>query len=640
MASNRIKGITVEIGGDVTKLDKALNGVNKNIVDTQNKLKDVNKLLKLDPTNIELLDQKQRLLAQSAEHTADKYKALKQVIDTSTASNVKYDQWQTALSSLQGEITKTENALTSLEKEQQRLQDLNFAPDSEAMVAVQEQIDATKAKLEGLEQKVVDTYDELGRPISVEQYDALQRELVEAEQAAKDADKAFREFNPTLEQVGATAQEVARKANGVYEATKGLSAGAAVAAAGLIGMAVKAGAAADDLNTLAKQSGFSTQTLQQWQYASDLVDVSVDSIISAAQKMKKNMSSTSAEVQAAWQQLGIPVRDVTGQYHDAEKVFYAVLQQLSRIPNETERDLLAMTLFGKKADELAGIIDDGGAALKELGQQAMNAGLILSQDALDGANAFNDGIDTLKAKATAAFFEAGASLAENLLPVLADLVDIMSSVLGFIANLDGRTLKFILTILMVVAAIAPIAKAVSGIANAVSGVTKVASIFSATAGNSVYLTFVKWAAIIVAVVAAVAALIALIGVLTGKGSEVNQTLSNLGQVGSSQVGNVNGGRQRSAPFSMDAVAEGLPGFASGGVFMPNHPFVGVMGDNKTEPEIAAPESALRSTFADVLDSRSSATKINITFSGSLAQLGRVLQPVVTAETTRLGPSLT
>ena len=56
--ANRIKGITVEIGGDTTKLSKALEGVNKNIKTTQTQLKDVEKLLKLDPTNTELLSQK------------------------------------------------------------------------------------------------------------------------------------------------------------------------------------------------------------------------------------------------------------------------------------------------------------------------------------------------------------------------------------------------------------------------------------------------------------------------------------------------------------------------------------------------------------------------------------------------------
>ncbi|SFX88135.1 hypothetical protein [Ruminococcus sp. XPD3002] len=63
--ANRIKGITVEIGGDTTKLSKALEGVNKNIKNTQTQLKDVQKLLKLDPTNTELLSQKHKLLVET-----------------------------------------------------------------------------------------------------------------------------------------------------------------------------------------------------------------------------------------------------------------------------------------------------------------------------------------------------------------------------------------------------------------------------------------------------------------------------------------------------------------------------------------------------------------------------------------------
>ena len=75
--ANRIKGITVEIGGDTTKLSKALDGVNKNIKSTQTQLKDVEKLLKLDPTNTELLAQKQKLLADSVSATREKLDALK-----------------------------------------------------------------------------------------------------------------------------------------------------------------------------------------------------------------------------------------------------------------------------------------------------------------------------------------------------------------------------------------------------------------------------------------------------------------------------------------------------------------------------------------------------------------------------------
>jgi len=196
------------------------------------------------------------------------------------------------------------------------------------------------------------------------------------------------------------------------------TAAASAAAVGLGAMAVKAGAAADDLNTLSKQSGFSTADIQKWTYASDLVDVSVDSIVGAAKKMKKNMVSTSSEVQEAWKAIGVSATDGTGALRDSTTVFYEALDGLSRIENETERDILAMQLFGKSADSLAGIADDGGASLRELGQQAESLGLVLSQEALDGANAFNDKIDTMKAKASAAFSKIGNSLATRLLPVM------------------------------------------------------------------------------------------------------------------------------------------------------------------------------------------------------------------------------
>ena len=78
MAGNRIKGITVEIGGDTTKLQTALKGVNTEIRNTQSQLKDVEKLLKLDPGNTELIAQKQRgPLAQAVSETREKLETLK-----------------------------------------------------------------------------------------------------------------------------------------------------------------------------------------------------------------------------------------------------------------------------------------------------------------------------------------------------------------------------------------------------------------------------------------------------------------------------------------------------------------------------------------------------------------------------------
>ena len=77
MAANRIKGITIEIGGDTTKLQTALKGVNTEIRNTQRELKDVEKLLKLDPGNTELLAQKHKLLGQAVSETKEKLETLK-----------------------------------------------------------------------------------------------------------------------------------------------------------------------------------------------------------------------------------------------------------------------------------------------------------------------------------------------------------------------------------------------------------------------------------------------------------------------------------------------------------------------------------------------------------------------------------
>ena len=117
MAGNRIKGITVEIGGDTTKLQTALKGVNTEIRNTQSQLKDVEKLLKLDPGNMELIAQRHRLLAQAVSETREKLETLKtaqqqadEALRNGTISQDQYD-------ALQREIVETEQRLRSLEEQ-------------------------------------------------------------------------------------------------------------------------------------------------------------------------------------------------------------------------------------------------------------------------------------------------------------------------------------------------------------------------------------------------------------------------------------------------------------------------------------------------------------------------------------------
>lgn len=112
MASNRIKGITIEIGGNTTKLQASLKDVDKQLGKTKSALADVNKLLKMDPKNTELLQQKQKLLGDAINQTKERLEKLREA-----QKNVKPEDWD----ALQREIAATESDLKSLETEYKSL---------------------------------------------------------------------------------------------------------------------------------------------------------------------------------------------------------------------------------------------------------------------------------------------------------------------------------------------------------------------------------------------------------------------------------------------------------------------------------------------------------------------------------------
>lgn len=115
MGASRIKGITVEIGGDTTKLQNALKGVNSEIRKTQSQLRDIEKLLKLDPGNTELLAQKHRLLGQTVEDTKEKLATLKTAAEQANTALANGEISQEQYDALQREIIETEQELKRLE---------------------------------------------------------------------------------------------------------------------------------------------------------------------------------------------------------------------------------------------------------------------------------------------------------------------------------------------------------------------------------------------------------------------------------------------------------------------------------------------------------------------------------------------
>ena len=233
MASTKVRGITIELGADTSGLSKALKGVNSEISKTQKDLKDVERLLKLDPSNTELLAQKQKLL--------------------------------------------------------------------------NDRVDETKSKLEALK-KAQDSID-LSTEDGQRQYDALTREIISCEHELKEAEQAASGFNSTMQKVSTVTGKMSQKFGDLANKTRGLSMAAGGALAGLGALAVKAGQDADELNTLSKQTGVTTDELQKMQYAADLIDVDTDTIVGGLRKLKKNLDGH----EDAWKRVGVNVKNANGE---------------------------------------------------------------------------------------------------------------------------------------------------------------------------------------------------------------------------------------------------------------------------------------------------------------------------------------
>ena len=382
MARNRIAGITIEIDGNATPLQKELAGVDKSLKTTQANLRDVNKLLKPDPGNVDLLRQKQKLLNDA--------------------------------------ITDTKKKLDTEKEALRQLKEADQTPEVQAqMAALERQIADDEAKLKSLKAEMKD----FGSVASQQ-----------------------------LKAVGGKMQEFGGKIENAGRKLSVISAGAATIGGGLVKMGYDAVKSADDLNTLALQTGFSTEELQKFNYASEMVDVSVEDITGALRKFKKNIDPSNASLQ----KLGISAVDVNGNLRNANDVFYEALSALGQVANETERDQIAMDLFGKSADSLAGIIDDGGAALKTYGEEAQAMGLVLDQDTLDALNKTNDTIDELKANLAGTMAEIGSDVASVLGPALQSAAELIKTITERLRELSPEQMEMILKIVGIVAAIGPL----------------------------------------------------------------------------------------------------------------------------------------------------------------------------------------
>lgn len=257
------------------------------------------------------------------------------------------------------------------------------------------------------------------------------KQLDNASDEFKDAEKSADKFGDEVEDAGNQSDDSSKKFQALGGVVKGVAAGmaAAMAAVGATIVAIgnklidftKQGAEyADNVLTQSTVTGIATDKLQEYMYAAELVDVSIDTLTGSMAKQIKSMKSAqggSKSMVEAYEKLGVEIMNADGTLRDSDEVYWEIIATLGAMENETERDALAMTILGKSAQELNPLIEAGADKMEELGNQAREAGYVLSDDLLAAYGNLDDQLQLLSNGATAL----KNALGTVLLPILTDL---------------------------------------------------------------------------------------------------------------------------------------------------------------------------------------------------------------------------
>lgn len=576
--ANRIKGITIEIGGDTTKLDKALAGTNKELSETQKQLKDVERLLKIDPGNTELLEQKQRLLAQAAEGTAQKLNTLRQAAENADKALERGTAYQNAYEPLKRELDTVTASIRALENNADSMKKKLDAGDisTSQYEAFAKKLDDTRARANELEKAIADVNKEFsGAKINKSQYDALQRELAETEMAAEDAEKAFDKFNASAQKFNSTAGSISEGAGKIQSATQGIS----TAAAGVLAAAAATVPATEEirnslsiLETNARNAGVGIGAAQ----------AAMQNFVVVSGELDSSLEATSNLLQAGFTEsnLQMAIENLAGAYLSFPDTLK--IESLADSLQETLATGSATGQFAELLDRLGVGAENFTAQLSMMSSETDRQNYALGVLASQGlSSTYEEWVQNNQAlienrQASYEFQMAMAELAETIQPFLTMIVELGTQVLDFFNSLPSGVQAAIAVVLVLIAVISPIAGIVSSVAAAV-GAAGVA--------------MTSWLPIILAVTVALVALAAIIAMITG--TKIPDAESITGQY--------SGGKTSSRSISMP---EDIPQFANGGLIPPNNPFLAVLGDNTREPEIVAPYSTLKQAAGDAMDERS------------------------------------
>lgn len=552
--SQRVKGITIEIGGNTTKLQESLKGVNKTIKETQSALKDVNTLLKLDPGNTELLKQKQQLLGTEIQATKEKLEqeklALQQLKEAGNSSETIQQQ-----QALEREIVSTTQYLKELETQSKQ----SASVLGSQMQAAGEKIGAVGNKIESVGKEFMGVTVAVGG-------------------LAVASVKTAADFDTAMSQVAATMGKPKEEIQGLTELAKTMgstTAFSASEAAEGINILAMAGLNESEINqvletTLNLAAAGAMDLGQAATYVTGTIKGFGDNMSNAskyADIMAKGATLANTDVTALGTALTAASANANayGQSVDTTTVSLLRLaeqnitgEQAATMLNRAITDLYAPTDAAAEvldklnvsaynqdgtARDLTVVMDELQQALSGYNEEEANA-LKSTLFTTNGLNAFNKmtasstekvkefytglseasagngaaaeqaatQLDNLEGQLTllkSALEGLAISIGEVLMPIIQAAVDKVQTVVDWLNSLDERTKNIIVTIALVVAAIGPVITIIGNVISLVGAVTTAIGIVT-TAITALNVSMLPIIAVIAAVVVAIVAIIAII----------------------------------------------------------------------------------------------------------------------------------
>ena len=561
--ANRIKGITVESGGDTTKLSKALEGVNKDIKGTQTQLKDVQKLLKLDPTNTELLSQKHKLLADAVSATKEKLEVLKTAAEQANTALANGEISQQQYDALQREIIETENELKRLTTEAN-----NSHTALEKMGVLGETLQSAGDKISGVGQKLLpvtagvtalgtiavktgaDFDSAMSKVAAVSgatgsEMDALREKAREMGSKTKfSASEAAEAMNymamagwktndmlsgieGIMNLAAASGEDLASTSDIVTDALTafGLSASDSGHFADILA------AASSNANTNVSMMGetfkYAAPVLGSLGYSAEDSAIAIGLMANAGIKSSQagtalrsaitNLAKPTGTVASAMEQYGISLTDSSGKMYSLRELMEQLRQKLGGL-SEAEQAQAAASLFGKEAmSGMLAIINGSPADFEKLS----NA-IDTCSDTVDGYNGTTEKMaavmqDNLAGQVTilkSQLEELAISFSDILMPTIRSIVSRIQELVDKLNQLDPQTKETIAKIALVTAALGPmlvvLGKTISSVGTVFSAVSKLPALFSAVQGGIGAITGALGVSLgsLLAIIAAVAALVA------------------------------------------------------------------------------------------------------------------------------------